>query len=78
MQLLKSTYHDHEPDMEATLSAKMKSDLCERAADNPTIPMKELYSQYMSSDAPPMEDDLLEPLIRSCKSQIYRARRQNI
>jgi hypothetical protein len=36
VQLLKSTDHDHEPDMEAALSAKMKSDLCERAADNPT------------------------------------------
>jgi len=64
--------------MEATLSAKMKSDLCERAADNPTLPMKEVYNQYMSSDAPPVEDDLLEPLLRSCKSQMYRARRQNM
>ena len=34
-EVLKSTDHDHEPDMEAALSAKMKSDLCERAADNP-------------------------------------------
>ena len=42
--LLKSTDHDHEPDMEAALSAKMKSDLCERAADNPTLPMKEVYN----------------------------------
>ena len=73
VQLLKSTDHDHEPDMEAALSAKMKSDLCERAADNPTLPMKEVYNQYMSSDAPLLEDDLLEPQLRSCKSQMYRA-----
>ena len=78
VQLLKSTDHDHEPDMEAALSAKMKSDLCERAADNPTLPMKEVYNQYMSSDAPLLEDDLLEPQLRSCKSQMYRARRQNM
>jgi hypothetical protein len=64
--------------MEAALSAKMKSDLCERAADNPTLPMKEVYNQYMSSDAPLLEDDLLEPQLRSCKSQMYRARRQNM
>jgi hypothetical protein len=30
VQLLKCTDHDHEPDMEAALSAKMKSDLCRR------------------------------------------------
>jgi hypothetical protein len=78
VHLLKSTDHDHEPDMEATLSAKMKSDLCKRAADNPTLPMKEVYNQYMSSDAPLLEDDLLEPQLRSCKSQMYRARRQNM
>ena len=53
VQLLKSTDHDHGPDMEAALSAKMKSDLYERAADNSTLPMKEVYNQYMSSDAPP-------------------------
>ena len=78
VQLFKSTDHDHGPDMEAALSAKMKSDLCERAADNPTLPMKEVYNQYMSSDAPPLEDDLLEPQLRSCKSQMYRVRRQNM
>jgi hypothetical protein len=48
--------------MEAALSAKMKSGLCERAADNPTLPIKEVYNQYMSSDAPLLEDDLLAPL----------------
>ena len=78
VQLLKSTDHDHEPAMEVALSAKMKSDLCQRAADNPTLPMKEVYNQYMSSDAPLLEDDLLEPQLRSCKSQMYRARRQNM
>ena len=40
--------------------------------------MKEVYNQYMSSDAPLLEDDLLEPQLRSCKSQMYRARRQNM
>ena len=30
VQLLKSADHDHEPDMEAALSTKMKSDLCRR------------------------------------------------
>ena len=58
VQLFKSTDHDHGPDMEAALSAKMKSDLCERAADNPTLPMKEVYNQYMSSDVLPLKDDL--------------------
>jgi hypothetical protein len=53
--------------------------LCERTADNPTLPMKEVYNQFMSSDAPLLEDDLLEPQLRSCKSQMYRAcRRQNM
>jgi hypothetical protein len=32
----------------------------------------------MSSDAPLLEDDLLEPQLRSCKSQMYRARSQNM
>ena len=40
--------------------------------------MKEVYNQYMSSDAPPLEDDLLEPQLRACKSQMYRVRRQNM
>ena len=50
----------------------------ERAADNPILPMKEVYSQDMSSDATPLEDDLLEPQLRACKSQMYRVRRKNM
>lgn len=79
LQLLKTTDHDHEPDMEATVSAKIKADLCQKAAENPALPMKEVYNQYMTSaDAPPIEDDILEPQLQSCKSQMYRARRQNM
>ena len=44
LQVLKATDHDHEPDYESTLSAKMKAGLCQKAADNPTLPMKELYN----------------------------------
>lgn len=79
LQLLKSTEHDHEPEMEATISAKIKADLCKRAAANPTQPMKEVYNEYMNSaDAPTVDDDILEPQLRSCTSQMYRARRQNM
>lgn len=74
MQLHKSTDHKHEPDVEAALSVKMKSDLC----DNQTLPRKEVYNQYMSLYAPPPADDLLEPQPTSCKSQIYGARRQTM
>ena len=48
LQVLKATDHDHEPDYESTLSAKMKSDLIWKAADNLTLPMKEVYNQYFS------------------------------
>lgn len=79
LQVLKSTDHDHEPDYESTLSAKMKAELCQKAAANPTLPMKEVYNQYMDSpDLPTLDDDLLEPQLRSCKSQMYRARRHNM
>ena len=47
LQVLKATDHDHEPDYESTLSAKMK-DLCRKAADNLSLPMKEVYNQYFS------------------------------
>ncbi|XP_078330521.1 uncharacterized protein LOC144624537 [Crassostrea virginica] len=43
LQVLKATDHDHEPDYESTLSAKMK-DLCRKAADNLSLPMKEIRS----------------------------------
>ena len=77
--VIKLQPHDHEPDQEAANAAKIKADLCERAAQNPTVPMKEIYNQYLgSADAPPAEDDLLEPQLRSCRSQMYRARRKNL
>ena len=84
LQVLKATDHDHdhdhdhEPDYESTLSAMMKADLCQKAADNPTLPMKEVYNQYMDSADTPLDDDLLEPQLRSCRSQMYRARRHNM
>ena len=57
----KYSKHDHEPDYESTLSAKMKADLCQKAADNPTLSMKEVYNQYMDSADTPLDDDHLEP-----------------
>ena len=53
----------------------MKADLYQKAADNPTLPMKEVYNRYMVSADTPLNDDLLEPQLRSCRSQMYRARR---
>ena len=70
--VIKLQPHDHEPDQEAANAAKIKADLCERAAQNPTVPMKEIYNQYLgSADAPPAEDDLLEPQLRSCVNIMY-------
>ena len=66
-------WNDHEPDIEATISAKIKSDLCKRAAENPTQPMKEVYNEYMNSaDVPTLDDDIMEPQLRSCTSQMYK------
>ena len=56
----------------------MKADLYQKAADNPTLPMKEVYKQYMDSADTALDDDLLEPQLRSCRSQMYRARRHNM
>ena len=35
--------HDHEPHLESTAVAKMKNDLCQKAAENPTRPLRQLY-----------------------------------
>ena len=77
--MIKLQLHDHESDQEAANAAKIKANLCEQAAQNPTVPMKEIYNQYLgSADAPPAEDDLLEPQLRSCRSQMYRAGCKNL
>ena len=40
-------FKKNEPDYESTLSAKMKDRyLCWKAANNLTLPMKEVYNQY--------------------------------
>ena len=41
--------------------------------------MREVYNTYFDSEnAPVVDDDLLEPQLRSCKSQMYTARRHNM
>ena len=78
LQLLKTADHYHESNFEETLGAKVKADLCQRAAENPTLPMREVYNTYFDSENAPIVDDLLEPQLRSCKSQMYTARRHNM
>ena len=73
-QVIRATDNDYKPDCESTLSAKMKADLCHKAADNPTLPMEEVYNQYMDSADTPLDDNPLEPQLRSCRSQMYCAR----
>ena len=79
LQIVKTLDHDHQPDLESVNTSKIKSDLCERAAAAPTVPLKEVYRTYINStDAPDRDDDFLEPQISSCRSQMYRARRRNM
>ena len=79
LRVIHQTDHTHEPDEEAVATATIKADLCTRAASQPTKQLKELYRDYIHSDAAPTEDDdFLVPQLASCRSQMYRARRQNM
>ena len=52
-QIVKTLDHDHQPDLKSVNTSKIKSDLCERAAAAPTVPLKEVYRTYINStDAP--------------------------
>ena len=75
-----SDNHNHAPDIEQVAKAKLKSDLCKLAAENPTRSLGQVYRAYVTSDAAPQrdDDDFLVPALSSCKSQMNRARRRTL
>ena len=67
ISILHQVAHNHMADKEKTASIITKARLCEMAEEQPVIPLPELYRNLM-----------VEAPRQSCRTQMYRRRRQNL
>ena len=76
ISILHQVAHNHMADKEKTASIVTKARLCEMAEEQPVIPLPELYRNLMVEA--PRQEDIVPPAFESCRTQMYRRRRQNL
>ena len=64
-------------DKEKTATLQTKARLCELAEQQPVVPLPEIYRNMMAQ-TPRADEDVMAPAFTSCRTQMHRARRQNM
>ena len=62
---------------EKTATLQTKARLCELAEQQPVVPLPEIYRNMMAQ-TPRADEDVMAPAFTSCRTQMHRARRQNM
>ena len=77
IQVVHQVEHNHMADKEKTAMLQTKARLCELAEQQPVVPLPEIFRNMMA-ETPRADDDIMAPAFTSCRTQMHRARRQNM